>query len=58
MIASQAKTDVDLTDVKEEMMARLEVEIETNNEKFDVFGGTLVSGWISTKPGQIPLKKT
>jgi hypothetical protein len=58
MIANQAKTHTYLKDMREEMTARLEAKMETDNEKFEVLGGTRLPGWISTKPGQSLCKKT
>jgi hypothetical protein len=43
MIANQAKTDADVRDMRGEMMARLETEIESDKEKLEVLGGNLVS---------------
>jgi hypothetical protein len=43
MKANQAKTDADLRDMRDEITARLETEIETNNEKFEVLQNTFVS---------------
>jgi hypothetical protein len=43
MKANKAKTDANLRDMREEITARLETEIETNNEKFVVLRSTLIS---------------
>jgi hypothetical protein len=41
----------------EVVQERMGAKIEANNEKFEVLQGTLVSGRISTKPGQGPIKE-
>jgi exoribonuclease II len=40
---NQAKMDVNLEEMKEEMMARLEAKIQANNEKLEVLQGTIIS---------------
>jgi hypothetical protein len=39
----EAKTDITLKEMREEMLARVEVMIEDNHEKFEILQGTLVS---------------
>jgi nucleoid-associated protein YejK len=40
---NQAKTAINLKEINEEMMARLEATIEANNKKYEVLRCTLIS---------------